>query len=177
MSRRHRALLPLLVLLAGCAGDSTTGPFGDDPSGVFMRAVIDGAPWRAGTWQHAPVTSLYHRESEQQFFSVSGVGVIGEDRWQIGLYIPASVGTHSLAPTGSSGFIVYDVLGGAEGGYGELRFDTDSLDPGTVVLTRWDPEHRIIEGTFNLTGLVYGADERLTVTVTEGRFRAHYDDR
>jgi hypothetical protein len=141
-----------------------------------MRAMIGDAPWKAGTWQHAPVTGLYHRESEQKFFAVSGVGVIGEDRWQIGLYIPASVGTHSLAPTGSSGFIVYEVLGGAEGGYGEIRFDPDSLNPGTVALTRWESVHRIIEGNFNLTGLVYGAEDRETVTETEGRFRAHYDD-
>jgi hypothetical protein len=141
-----------------------------------MRAMIGDVPWKAGTWKHWPVTGLYHRETEQKFLSLSGVGVVGEDRWQVSLTIPASEGAHSLAANPDSGFDLYVVLGGAEGGYASLHYGPDSLNPGTVVLTRWDPEHHIIEGTFSLTGLVYGSDERLTVTVTEGRFRARYDD-
>jgi hypothetical protein len=173
MFGKRLLLVAILIVLAACAGDTPTGPFDDEPSGIYMRALIGDAQWEAGTWQHWPVVGIYHTEPEQVFFAIEGVGVVGEDRWEIGLYIPASEGTHSLALTANSGFAVYQVLGGAEDGYAGIHYDPDSLDPGTVVLTRWDMERHVIEGSFSLSGHANGSDER--VTMTAGRFRVHYD--
>jgi hypothetical protein len=171
MRARRLPLVTLLTLLAGCGGD---GPFSNSSGGVFMSARIGNEEWEAGSWQHWPVTGLYHRETDPRFFAISGVGVVGEDRWEIGLYIPASEGTHSLALTGHSGFVVYQVLGGAGNGHGSTHYTPDSLDPGTVSLTLWDPEHRIIEGSFSLSAREDGTDEK--VMMTGGRFRVRYDD-
>ncbi|MEM6298391.1 MAG: DUF6252 family protein [Bacteroidota bacterium] len=50
--------------------------------------------------------------------------------------------------------------------FGSTIYQTDDLVLGSVTLTRWDEEARIISGTFEFT-MAKGAD---TVRVTEGRF-------
>jgi hypothetical protein len=88
--------------------------------------------------------------------------------------MPAAEGTYILAPTATTGFIVIRVIGGATNGVADIIFNPDSLEPGTVTLTHWDPERRIIEGTFSLRGREHGTLE--SVSMTNGVFRVRYDD-
>ncbi|AXT18638.1 hypothetical protein D7030_06645 [Flavobacteriaceae bacterium AU392] len=93
---------------------------------------------------------------ETKFFNLGGLDVNALEET-----------TYDLVEFESGNFFVQYTLGG---GF-VLRTETNSINPGRLTITNFDPDNFIISGTFEFTVL---DDEGNEIRITEGRFDLRY---
>lgn len=172
------AIAVALAALVGCGATEPVEPLASD-----LSFALDGERWTATT----PVTATVSAYGYQLFAELRF-----EDRFPLRQSIHFSVshgewdgvGDYPLALRSADDDVYVSFVGEADGDATIANYYADADAPGELRVTRYDPETGEVEGTFFgtfvVTDLYEGQPLRElpdTLRVTDGRFRATFEDR